>query len=107
MFCPVEGVWERTLAGLTIPGPCPSDKYGASSRTCAADGTWAPVDYAGCFDKGCPEDDGWSAVPVGMTLRRDCAPGYRGYRYRYCADDGEWNPVDEADCGGRAAGGRA
>ena len=79
IYCPQEGVWERTLAGLTIPGPCEEDQFGASQRTCSATGAWEVPDYSGCYDKGCLEDGGWATSPIETTLRKPCGAGYTGY----------------------------
>ena len=70
-------MWNRTLAGLTIPGPCRDGEYGESHRLCTYAGTWAPVDYEQCFQQGCGEDAGWPSTPARVTLRRDCGAGYR------------------------------
>ena len=97
-------MWNRTLAGLTIPGPCRDGEYAESHRLCTYAATWAPVDYEQCFQQGCGEDAGWPSTPARVTLRRDCGAGYRGYQYRHCMADGAWGAVEDGDCGRLAAG---
>ena len=104
IYCPQEGVWETTLAGLTIPGPCRTGQFGQSSRTCRVNGEWENVDYSDCYDMGCRADAEWTDSPIRTTLMRMCPAGYTGYQYRYCGETGEWGAVDASDCGSVAAG---
>ena len=92
-------MWETTLAGLTIPGPCRTGQFGQSSRTCQVTGEWGSVDYSDCYDMGCRADAEWNDSPVRTTLMRVCPAGYTGYQYRYCGETGEWGEVDDSDCG--------
>ena len=54
-------MWNRTLAGLTIPGPCRDGEYGVTLRRdcgagyrgyqyrhCMADGAWGAVEDGDC-----------------------------------------------------------
>ena len=75
IYCPQEGVWETTLAGLTIPGPCRTGQFGQSSRTCRVNGEWENVDYSDCYDMGCRADAEWTDSPIRTTLMRMCPAG--------------------------------
>lgn len=97
-------MWETTLAGLTIPGPCRTGQFGQSSRTCRVNGEWESVDYSDCYDMGCRADAEWNDSPIRTTLMRVCPAGYTGYQYRYCGETGEWGAVDDSDCGSVASG---
>lgn len=99
MFCEQQGVWNRTLAGLVIPGPCRDGEFGESHRMCSYAGEWMDIDFSECYEQGCSSDAGWPSTPVRMTLRKSCADGYRGYQYRRCLQNGVWNAVDAHDCG--------
>ena len=92
-------MWETTLAGLTIPGPCRTGQFGQSFRTCQITGVWDNIDYSDCYDMGCLADGEWTESPSRTTLRRKCPMGYSGYQYRYCSEFGVWNEIVTTDCG--------
>ena len=92
-------MWESTLAGLTIPGPCRTNQFGQSSRTCSVMGVWEPIDYTDCYDLGCAEDGEWNSAPVRTMLMRRCPSGYKGYQYRFCSESGQWAEADMTECG--------
>ena len=57
-------MWETTLAGLTIPGPCRTGQFGQSFRTCQITGVWDNIDYSDCYDMGCLADGGMNRLFV-------------------------------------------
>ena len=86
-------MWNRTLAGLTIPGPCRDGEYGESHRLCTYTGTWA-VERLRCpAVSGFPETDSLEHVDV------SCGEHFEGRMEADCDKHGAWTNVDVSHCG--------
>ena len=50
-FCPVDGDWPQTIAGVVAYKTCGDDLFGYIRRQCSLDGTWGEV-VADCCGEG-------------------------------------------------------